>query len=1077
MRKVTVLVVHAADTHWDGVRGQLERLVSEGLTRSFVVRVAGSGDAAEVDPRITELRLVGPAGVEWNRGTLLGHLASLGEVDQITVTCLNFLASSDPDAPRVSKELDAEMSRVRSLLVKFATTIERTDVRCAVISEGEKACGAPFFSPLADVNVLVLPRDVSMSRAVARPISRDNELLFAIHSAVEICSLLGLWECMDGSPLVGIKARQLGQRGYELRLFSSRVKGLLTPPLPIADLIDDSGELPMPNGFTSVDNLRIIVERYAAAVYPKNLVFSPLPRDEESLRLPWRKLAAAYITEFGRMLMSIPSMIRNGFKGELDVMGSHALDRLLGGVEARIRPMIPAEEGSEGAIVTADGIEEIIRDIEFREDRPIMEALSPEQWEGLISGVLGVADANPSVDSLRHSVMPSGFLVRDKVYLAPDPESVTEHVRAVMPPAPAIVEAPIEDPGATASPGGADLDADEDDLQDESTSFVPVTFVAPGEVDLTALREAVRRSGMSRPEPASVEEGTAAGQSDIQVGGAAIRVDRAESTLVGLVTSRFDDEFRKSEDSVLECLTELRAIPSKFESSSADSVSRSVFVAIAVALGVIIVSLATHDPLRSLLSFDWTSGRNRDFVWVVLSTLVAVLAIATMPSSTRKNWQSRAVTAAAICAGILAFEYVSFDPIRDRVVGFSWGATTALAAFLILGATVLVSTVSIRRNSSSPDPIRQRLSRVLVLVLWAYLVVGASSFVAGPESFLVDWDDSTRRRLLVATQFVGWICLLMATFVIVMVRVRQRNAYGTAQIVFAWAQDNLVHSIDQRRLLRAAYTQWLMVSAVISRILWHPLGRETTEQVPFAGTLSGDESVLKFDLAGVELSADGHVALLAKLKQMFVRPGWLQTQFDCATDAYQEKVAFSTGDPIEQHNPVTCPSVPSVDEILEGGARGDRFAFAQNLLSGSFDHQLLSAATRGNLDAVYASILTDARMHDVMSSQHQFDSGADFLADICPEDRTKIPPRMLAARYVPGDPMLLMDVSLWWPQTELLDSPKYEHITSQPSRILRLERLDDSVIMVSVLTELSQAFLNSDVVDVQDLDQPLPSAG
>jgi hypothetical protein len=126
---------------------------------------------------------------------------------------------------------------------------------------------------------------------------------------------------------------------------------------------------------------------------------------------------------------------------------------------------------------------------------------------------------------------------------------------------------------------------------------------------------------------------------------------------------------------------------------------------------------------------------------------------------------------------------------------------------------------------------------------------------------------------------------------------------------------------------------------------------------------------------------------------------------------------------------------------------------------------------------VYASILTDERMHDVMSSQHKFDSGADFLADICPEDRTKIPPRMLAARHVPGDPMLLMDVSLWWPQTELLDSPKYEHITSQPSRILRLERLDDSVIMVSVLTELSQAFLNSDVVDVQDLDQPLPSAG
>jgi hypothetical protein len=63
-----------------------------------------------------------------------------------------------------------------------------------------------------------------------------------------------------------------------------------------------------------------------------------------------------------------------------------------------------------------------------------------------------------------------------------------------------------------------------------------------------------------------------------------------------------------------------------------------------------------------------------------------------------------------------------------------------------------------------------------------------------------------------------------------------------------------------------------------------------------------------------------------------------------------------------------------------------------------------------------------------------------------------------------------MDVQLWWPRTALLGSPEQEHLTLHPSRVLRLDRLDDSVVMVAVLTETSSAFLNSDVVCVSDLD-------
>lgn len=1076
MKVVKVLVVHSGDASWAEVERQLERIFSEGLVGTFVVLPVGSASQPNLDPTVRILRAGANHEAEWLQSTLLGHMASLGEVDKITIVGLNFTSSSDETAAEIAGTLDAGLTKIRSLLVRFATTIERVEVRCAVVAEDEPACGEPFFSPTADVNVLVLPRDVSMTRAVARPITRGDRELFAVHAALEICSLTGLWEAMDESPLDGLRARQLGRRGYELRLFSSRIKGLLTPPLPMADLVDNSSELPLPNGYNSVDNLRVIVDRLATNIYPDNLAFLPIPRNDVAERRNWWSLATDYGREFGRMIRSIPSMMRDGFKGELEVVGAHALDELLGGAKARIRPIIPAEVGTDEPPISAEEIEEIIRDIELREDRPLIEALSPDQWNVLVRGVLAVADANPAADPLLHSVMPAGFLVSDKTHLAPNPATVAAHITSVVPPehrspAPEAEEPPSDLAGATGeSPDDQSVDSEEPD-------DVPLSYVAPGEVDLVALREAVRRSGMARPVAADARDADESDGADVSVGGTGIEVDRADSTLVGRITARFDAEFRKAEESVFESLAELRAIPTRFGSSEAGTVSRSVFVTIALALGVIIVSLATHDPLRSLMSFDWTTKRNRDFAWVAMSTIVMVVSLASMPSSTRRNWQSRTMTTVAFCAGILAVEYVAFDAVRDAIVGFSWASGTALVAIVILLFTSVVNIVSSRRNFTSGDPIRKRLSRVLTFVLWIYLVLGTSAFVAGPESFLIGWEDPTRRRLLVASQFVGWICLLMATLVIVAVRVRQQNSHGSFKESFKWAQDNLIHAIDNRRILGAAYTQWLMTSAVLSRILWHPLGREATELVPFVGTLSGDESVLKFDIASVELSDQGRVALLAKLKQMFVRRGWLQVQFDHACSEYRSEVAFVTGDPAEDHDPVSCPSVPLVEEILSGEARGDRFAFAERVMNGEFDRRLLASATHGNLDAVYASILTDERMHSVVRSQHEFATGSDFLRDIVPAERSKIPPRMLTTRNVPGDPVLLMDSHLWWPQTALLELPQTEHVGVHSSKILHLQKLDDTVVMVAVLTELSQPFLNTDVAGVVDVVSPESGSG
>ena len=1061
-----ILVIHELDSAWPGVKTRLETLLREGFIHPLMIVTVKAGEGLVADPKMTVVKVTNAGDLLETETTLFGHLAVLGAVPGIRVAAVRCDPAGLETTKQESEELHLALKKIDSSFTQFAFSVQRREIRLSVIGEGEKAPGSPYFSPAATANVVILPRDISMNEAVARPVLRETVDFFVSHAATEIASVLGMWTSMESAPVDEINIAPMGISGYRLSFATSRVKGLLAPPLPVGDLVDDSGILPLPSGYSPVDNLDVVVERYADVVYPANMVFTPLPQPDAHQYKAFRYLAKAYATEFVNTIKALPSIVRKGFQSEIDTMGANALDRLIGGTDARIRPVVP-EDGDEGlGGITEDRIEEIIRDIEYRDGRPVVGGVTTEQWDRLVSNILGIADAAKSTDELREIVMPSSILVRDKGSIAPNVPTVGQLVQAVMPP-----DSPPPPPPVVVAPESLEADATEvsegDQEGQENVLAPPVqTFVMPGEVDLMALRDAVRRSGMERPEVVETSE------ADISLGDVAVSVDRADRTLVGYLTAKFDREFRKSEDSTIESLQQLRELPGLFRSRDGGKVSASVVIAIAAALGLVIVSLATHGIFRSFWSFDWMSTRNRDFLWLVFSSLLLVISIAALFSGGRRTWQGRTMILAGVCSGILAVEFFAFGPVYDQIVATGINRRTAIVGALVLLGTLVVTWLAITRNMVSSDPIRKRVGRLLAIIAWLYVVIGLSSYIAGPVSFINNWEDATRHRFLIAAQFVGWVCLIIATLVIVSIRVRERNSFGVYTDRFNWAQENLMHSIDARRHLRAAYTQWLLVSASLARIVWYPLGREASERTAFDGLMTGDETILKFDLAQVGLSAQGHVALLARLRQMFVRPGWVRTQFNYARDLYMSEIAFITGDPIEQHDPVGCVAVPTITHILDNSAQGDRFEFAKQMYEGRFDGGLLSAATNNNLDAVYANILTDNRMHEVSKAQNEYATGSDFLVDIVPPAKTILPPRLVNILASGGDASTQMTSHLWWPDTSILNRPQFPVDHLHKSDVVTLDKLNDSVVLVSVLVEISEAFRGTEVNVVEDLDLP-----
>jgi hypothetical protein len=1052
---LNILIVHELDKAWTGVKERLEIFLGEAFIDSMIVLTVPSNGELKVDPDLLVETRSETGTLQVLHETLLSYLAGLGNIEGIRLAVVGCAATGQVASRDHFQQIDRALVQISQSLMQFAVNVPTKEIRIAIIAEGERAPGSPFFSPRADANIIVIPRDLSMSKAVARPILRDQSDLFVGHAAMELASILGMWTVMSNAPVDSLVSKPMGVDGYMVTFMKSRVKGLLAPPLPIGDLVNDADVLPVPSGFAPVDNLEVVVERYADGIYPQNLYFEPIATPDSHKYIKFALLFKSYVVEFFNTLKFLPRTIGNGFDNEIKQIGAETLDNLVGGADARIRPIISNDQPDSREGLTAELLEEIIRDIEYRDGRPVVGGISSEEWDDIATRILGIADGNDLADSDREHVMPSNIVVREKKALAPKVATVSELVELVMPPTLKKVSNGNSQLTATQElPDAGEVDELELKVLEEPREV-------SGEIDLMALRDAVLRSGLSRPEQSNFVDPN----SEVDQISALNYVE--DRTLIGYVTRKFDREFCKAENSSIESLNELREFPKRFLSNETIKISFSVILAVCISIGLVITSSATHGIFREVFGLEWISARMRDYLWMSVSSILLVIAISILFSTGSRTWQGRTMLLAGICSALLAVEYFSFGWLREKLSGNSISLKIAsmslllFAGIILLVLNVVVGLLAIYRSARSENKIRQRLGRGLAILIWLYLVVGASSFLAGPVSFVNTWEDSTRHRFLLACQFVGWVCLFVATLVVVSIRVKQQNSFGVLSIRFKWAQENFIHAIDARRHLRAAYTQWLIIAGALSRIIWHPLGRKVSESEPFLGQLAADDTILKFDIARIELSDEGYTNLLAKLTKMFVRRGWLRTQLNYALDEFKSETAFIAGDSSEDHDPFACPAVPPIVDILNNEARGDRFQFAKKLYEGDFDEALLASATDNNLDTVYSNILGNERLHKVTGSQNQFVTADQFLLDILPVEESSIPVKYVSKLMSAGDG--LMTPHLWWPKTSILNEPQAGKHQLYESNILSGRDLNDSVMLMAIMVEVSTEWKNSDV--------------
>ena len=211
-----ILVIHELDSAWPGVKTRLETLLREGFIHPLMIVTVKAGEELVADPKMTVVKVTNAGDLLETETTLFGHLAVLGAVPGIRVAAVRCDPAGLETTRQESEELHQALKRIDSSFIQFAFGVARREIRLSIIGEGEKAPGSPFFSPAATANVLVLPRDISMNEAVARPVLRESTDFFVSHAATEMASVLGMWTSMQSAPVDEINIAPMGISGYRL---------------------------------------------------------------------------------------------------------------------------------------------------------------------------------------------------------------------------------------------------------------------------------------------------------------------------------------------------------------------------------------------------------------------------------------------------------------------------------------------------------------------------------------------------------------------------------------------------------------------------------------------------------------------------------------------------------------------------------------------------------------------------------------------------------------------------------------------------------------------------------------------
>jgi len=978
--------------------------------------------------------------------------------------------------------IDSSMRKLNDVLLRMSVNLRIKEFRVACPTYSSAIPKKPFFVESANANLVVIARDSSSHRAIARPIDGLQINEYASHIAIELSAIFGMWKEIPCPIVDDLEVIYTGIPEVLVRFVSSRLNLLDCPPLPINKLMSHDGELPIPHQFFSVPDANQAAQKFSNSIYPSELRFNATkPPAGPLVSVDGKKFKKQYLKELFKAFAQTPAALIRGVQDHLRAMSGAALQEAVGGASSSVEVMYPGRNIDMGeASITALQVDSIITDVSERMDRPVISTIGEQSWVQIVEKIMAIADGGAAAIEERKAFSDDKFLLVRQSALSPEVDDLEQLLKDIFE-GPSVKTELNEGIVATAIhekfeitkivkneefAESTEIERDvttaltkavEDGIQAESEGSVNVDEelqVAPeipeSDNQLTEVIELVT----------PIEESDTDIQQEIKV-----KPERAD--LLGKITQIMLDEGAAARARAEQMIGYLRELPLKFSATEVGTISSAVKIAVALGFSMLYLTIGSLTSRRNWFNFETIGDKNRSLIWVIVSTLIVFMALAGMVIRDNKEWQGKVIAAATLLVVLLGAEIVFWNNIWKVVTKVERFRVGPLAATLLLVASVVVVSVSITRNRLSDSKVRRQFAGILFVVTWVYVVVGAAAAWGSDSSVWwrskQHWLESTRTDVFRVSIAVGLTLLIVSGFVVAFTIVRERYKLEELSRYLVWAVDELETSTDAERRLRLAAVQWTGTAAVLARLFRYPLGRSVLVENTAISGQGSDLSALKFEQQNLLLTRKGELGLTARLRQLFISKGWLGRQYNWLIARYQEDMAFEQGVPLADINnmrPESCPAVPNFTEIVNGWARGSRWIFMKNVFSDQYDSVLLKTTNEVQLEAAYSTIVDDAESHSVGNSEI---IAPTFFARLVPSEPVRLPNGLVTVLFTANDNRQILKPYVWWPD-ELLPKPETSQIVNfRESRVLTPEKLTDPIRLLGSCVMLSEAFVLDEV--------------
>jgi hypothetical protein len=253
-----------------------------------------------------------------------------------------------------------------------------------------------FFSTHVDANLVVIPEDRRSDQHFAAPLVPDSPV-FTGHIAAETASILGMFSGMDGSLLDDMGPGVIFGTNPKVRLTRSFIRVGRSPALPLQEIVDHEGRLPVPPGTIEAPSPSAAVADLAVRsdVIFDSLGFEvrdPDPPQRHQLR-PIQTLGLI-VREMGRFIAGLPRRAVEGLFEDFSELAGRTMQELVGSSSV----VEVVWKGKFSPTQNDDDFDALIGDLKRQAERRLdLEggpSIDQTVWRDLRSLVLSTADGS-----------------------------------------------------------------------------------------------------------------------------------------------------------------------------------------------------------------------------------------------------------------------------------------------------------------------------------------------------------------------------------------------------------------------------------------------------------------------------------------------------------------------------------------------------------------------------------------------------------------------------------------------------------------------------------------------------------